>query len=216
MKKPVVYAFIDGQNLNLGVKNDVYNKEGKKLFSGKKLNYKKLKHYLVQKYGVTEAYIFIGMIPTNNQLYVKLQKAGFTLIFKTIATYTDSEGNMVTKGNVDTDIVLYAAARLISEYDKAIFISGDGDFLSLYQYIDELGKLGNILVPNRYRYSKLLNNVRSKLGFISDIKEIFDTTTNQKTRSVGRNKSLGLPGYSDNSSVSNNKKHVNSKGRKSI
>jgi uncharacterized LabA/DUF88 family protein len=213
MKKPVVYAFIDGQNLNLGVKNDVVNNAGRKIYSGKKLNYKKLKHYLMQKYGVTEAYIFIGMIAANNPLYLKLQHAGFTLIFKTITSYTDVDGRVVTKGNVDTDIVLYSAARLVNEYDKAVFVSGDGDFLSLYQYIDELGKLSNVLVPNRHRYSKLLNNIRHKLGFISDISELF-VYENQKTRSIGRNKSLGLPGHGDKLNIANKRTIVNKKSGK--
>lgn len=183
--KQTVYAFIDSQNLNLGVLNDVINKKGRRVYSGNKLDYKRFRNYLRERYEVSQAYIFIGQIPGNDSLYMYLQKAGFILIFKQVAWYYDAKGKVVVKGNVDTDVVLYSAAKLIGEYDKAIFISGDGDFMSLYQYIEENGKLGHIFVPNRYKYSRLLNHYRDRLRFVSDLKGLF--RTNKKTRSGGRN-----------------------------
>lgn len=183
-KKPVTHAFIDSQNLNLGVLHDVRNERGKLLYAGRKLDFKKFHDYLKEKYQVDTAYLFIGLIPTHSALYASLQKAGFILIFKEIVSYYDKEGNLITKGNVDTDVVLYAAAKLHTEYDQAVFVSGDGDFLSLYHYLEEQKKLKTILVPNRYRYSRLLNSYRSKIRFVSDIKPIFKP--NKKTRSGGR------------------------------
>ncbi len=206
-KKPIVYAFIDSQNLNLGVALDVVNERGRHIYKGKKLNYKKFHDYLTQKYGVVKAYIFIGFMPSQNSLYVSLQRAGFILIFKTVASYVDSDGKEITKGNVDTDIVLYSAAILEHEYDTAIFVSGDGDFLSLYQFMEEHGKLYKILVPNRHRYSKLLNHYRQKLGFVSDITPLF--LLNKKTRSGDRLKTLGLPGHRDTKIVAKQKPNVN-------
>lgn len=198
-KKPTTYAFIDSQNLHLGVSNDVINKNGKKIYAGQRLDYRKFRNYLREKYGVERVYIFIGFMPTNNSLYSYLQEAGYTIVFKTIATYTDETGEVHTKGNVDTDIVLYAAAVFARKYQRAIFVSGDGDFLSLYKYLDDQGKLGEILVPNRHRYSKLLNEYKSKLRFISDLKPLCDSI--KKTRSSGRNSSLGQPGHGDVKSI---------------
>jgi len=45
------YAFIDSQNLNLGVKNQ-----------GWRLDFKKFRVYLAEKYCVKVAYLFIGYI----------------------------------------------------------------------------------------------------------------------------------------------------------
>lgn len=201
------YAFIDSQNLNLGVSRDVVNKNGKLIYKGKKLDYKKFRIYLREKYGVSRAYLFIGLIPTNNLLYSYLQNAGYTVVFKTIATYIDKDGNQITKGNVDTDIVLYSAAILAGKYNKALFVSGDGDFLSLYEYMDQQDTLEAILVPNRHRYSKLLNNYRDKLRFVSDLQPLF--LANKKTRSGGRSSTLGLPGHGDATNVAQNKHSVN-------
>ena len=48
-KKPVTYAFIDSQNLNLGIQS-----------LGWKLDFKKFRLYLKNKYSVEKAYLFIG------------------------------------------------------------------------------------------------------------------------------------------------------------
>ena len=45
------YAFIDSQNLNLGIQK-----------LGWKLNYQKFRIYLAEKYGVKKAYIFISAV----------------------------------------------------------------------------------------------------------------------------------------------------------
>ena len=198
------YAFIDSQNLNLGVLNDVVGKNGKNIYSGQKLDYAKFRNYLRERYGVKEAYLFIGMIPGSDSLYTYLQKCGYTLIFKQVAWYYDEDGQIIVKGNVDTDIVLYAAAKMVDEYNKAIFVSGDGDFMSLYLHLESLNKLGNIFVPNRYRYSKLLNHYRSRIRFVSDLRSLF--LTSKKTRSGGRNSSLVLPGHGDAHNVAKNPK----------
>jgi uncharacterized LabA/DUF88 family protein len=203
------YAFIDSQNLNLGTALDVYNKDGRRIYKGTKLDFKRFRDYLRQKYNVTHAYIFIGMIPGNNSLYSYLQEAGYIVVFKQIAWHIDEDGKVIVKGNVDTDIVLYAAAKLINKYDQAIFVSGDGDFLSLYEHIEAKGKLKLILVPNRHKYSRLLNQYRHKLRFVSDLKSL--AQTNKKTKSGGRNKSLDLLGHGDKKTIAENKQNSNKK-----
>ncbi len=70
------FAYIDGANLHKGV-------EG----LGWKLNYKRFRIWLKEKYGVRAAYLFIGLIPKYKELYKHLQEAGFTLIFKEVIYY---------------------------------------------------------------------------------------------------------------------------------
>jgi len=64
-------AFIDSQNLNLAIKEQ-----------GWKLDFKRFRKYLQDKYGVTKAFIFIGYIPTQQSLYTALQDYGYILVFK--------------------------------------------------------------------------------------------------------------------------------------
>ena len=96
------YAFIDGNNLHLGIK----------LLSWK-IDYKKFRIYLADKFSVKKAYYFIGYVPENTDIYNKLQSAGYILIFKD--TFRQKDGNM--KGNCDAELVLQAMIDLVN-YEK--------------------------------------------------------------------------------------------------
>lgn len=183
-KKSTVYAFIDSQNLNLGVQS-----------LGWKLDYRKFRLYLKNKYNVSDAYIFIGKTAGNQDLYNSLMKAGFILIFKPTISYLEN-GKKTMKGNVDAELVLYAAAKTYDEYDKAIIISGDGDFYCLAEYLEEKQKLLRIITPNK-KYSKLLKGHRKYIVTLDQLKQRLMYTspkvtkekkaTKKPTRAVGRN-----------------------------
>jgi uncharacterized LabA/DUF88 family protein len=51
--------------------------------------------------------------------------------------------------------VLWAMKEL-PNYNKAILVSGDGDFYSLVEYLEEQDKLSKILTPS-WQYSSLFN-----------------------------------------------------------
>ena len=139
-QKPNNYAFIDGQNLYLGIQE-----------LGWKLDYKKFRVYLKEKYGVAKAYMFMGFLPSNQTLYNFLQTVGFVLIFKPVL----EDKNHNVKGNVDAELVLQAMIDL-PEYDKAILITGDGDFYCLVKHLDDKGKLARVLAPSSANCSSLL------------------------------------------------------------
>ena len=154
------YAFIDSQNLNLGIQK-----------LGWKLDYQRFRIYLSEKYGVKKAYIFIGFVALNQSLYDHLQEAGFILKFK--PTIPDTDGKI--KGNIDADLVLRAVLEL-HDYAKAVIVSSDGDFYSLVQYLYENNKLKIVLSPDKEHCSNLLkqtakekiwfmDNLRDKLGY---------------------------------------------------
>src|SRR3989344_3612995 len=154
-KKENNYAFIDSQNLNLGVQR-----------LGWKLDYRRFRVYLQEKYGVSTAYLFIGFVALNQSLYDTLQRAGFFLKFK--PTVPDADGKI--KGNVDADLVLQAMIDF-PNYDAAIIISSDGDFYSLVQYLYEKGKLKAVLSPNKKQCSSLLKQTaKEKVQFMDELK----------------------------------------------
>jgi len=123
---------------------------------------------LTEKYGVEKAFLFIGFIEGNNALYTALQEAGFICIFKPTLKYKDG----TTKGNCDAELVLQAMIEY-PNYDKAVIVTGDGDFYCLAKYFVEKNKLKAILVPNRFRFSALLNFrvCRPYLRFMNDLKD---------------------------------------------
>ena len=168
------YAFIDSQNLNLGVRS-----------LGWKLDYKKFRLYLKNKYNIGEAYVFIGKTDGNQDLYTSLQQAGYTLIFKPTVAYFEN-GKRTMKGNVDAELVLYASAKLYDDYEKAIIVSGDGDFYCLAEYLQENDKLLRIITPNRH-YSKLLRSYRQFITNLEPLRGQLEHHTKKPTRAVGRN-----------------------------
>ncbi|MBU1104964.1 NYN domain-containing protein [Candidatus Parcubacteria bacterium] len=146
-KNIVNYAFIDSQNLNLGIRSQ-----------GWKLDFAKFRVLLEEKYSVKKAFLFIGFIKENQDLYNLLTKSGYKLIFKPTVEYKES-GYKQTKGNVDTELVLQTMIEL-SSFNKAIIVSGDGDFYCLIKYLLKKRKLRVVLVPNK-KYSSLLREFGS-------------------------------------------------------
>ncbi len=154
MARPNTYAFIDSQNLNLGVQR-----------MGWKLDWRKFRKYLSDKYNVTHAYMFIGYMSENEQMYEYMHELGFLVVLKPTvdvkvvhhdvkvvhhpnpelsapeqakeAKHAEDQKPII-KGNVDAELVLYAMKEL-ANYDKAVIVSGDGDFFSLIEYLDQAG-----------------------------------------------------------------------------
>lgn len=149
------YAFIDSQNLNLGIR-----------YLGWKLSYKKFRVYLHETWGVKKAYIFIGYNDSQQELYRSLQEAGYVLIFKPMLEYRDG----TCKGNVDADLVLRAMID-IKDYRKAVIVSSDGDFYCLVEYLREIKKLETVLSPVLEKCSKLLKRAaKEKIYFLDNLR----------------------------------------------
>ena len=150
------YAFIDSQNVNLAIRDQ-----------GWKLDWKRFRVYLREKFGVTKAFLFVGYIEGNNQLYMRLQDAGFLCIFKPTLEYKDG----TTKGNCDAELVLHAMIEY-NHFDKAVIVTGDGDFYCLVKYFIEQEKLEALLIPNHCKFSALLKfrEIRPFLRFMNDLR----------------------------------------------
>lgn len=152
-KRPNNYAFIDSQNLNLGVQKD-----------GWKMDWRRFREWLRDNYDVTHAYMFIGYMSENETLYQQMYDHGFLVVLKPTLEIVqvdkpgekpkDEKEKVPIKGNIDADLVLHAMKEL-PNYDKAIIVSGDGDFYGLIEYIEQAGKLLKIMTPN-HQYSSLL------------------------------------------------------------
>ena len=169
------YAFIDSQNLYLGVQSE-----------GWVLDYAKFRLYLKNKYKIEKAFIFIGRIDKNEDLYKSLQKSGYDLIFKPTVRYFDN-GKETSKGNVDAELVLHSAAVEYENYGKAIIVSGDGDFACLVEYLIRKNKLLYILTPNR-KYSSLLRRYDKYIKRVDNARDSLEYKRIKKIRTSVRSK----------------------------
>jgi uncharacterized LabA/DUF88 family protein len=148
------FAFIDSQNLNLGIRSQ-----------GWRLDFSRFLVYLRHRFSVKKAFLFIGYLAGNESLYTELQRAGYILVFK--PTLILKDGNV--KGNVDAELVLHAMIEY-QNYNKAVIVSGDGDFHCLIEHLEKNNKLERLVVPNRKKYSILLREFhqRDLISFLSD------------------------------------------------
>ena len=147
------YAFIDSQNLNVSVQK-----------FGWKMNWKKFREFLDDRYGVTKAYMFIGYVPEFEDIYEKMHQAGYAVVLKPTFdmsrprpedTGQKQKSDKPVKGNIDADMVLWAMKEM-RNYEKAVIVSGDGDFFGLVEYLNQEGKLLKILTPTG-QYSSLFH-----------------------------------------------------------
>ncbi len=151
-KKEHNYAFIDSQNLNLGIRE-----------LGWSLDFRKFRIYLRNKYRVEKAYLFLGYISKYKNLYDELSSYGYILVFKPVIQNSDGK----IKGNIDAELVMNAMKEL-NNFDKAVIISGDGDFYCLIEYFEELHKLKALLIPNKRSCSTLLVNFKRYQEYLED------------------------------------------------
>jgi len=150
------YAFIDSQNLNLGIRAQSWE-----------LDFARFRVYLKDKYNVTKAFLCIGYVKGNEGLYKYLQESGYVCVFKPTLELPDGD----VKGNVDAELVLHAMIH-INDFDKALIVTGDGDFHCLIEYLLEKEKLLALMVPNHKKYSGLLKrkDFLPYMRFVADIK----------------------------------------------
>ncbi len=155
--RKIVYAFIDSQNVNLSIED-----------LGWKLDFKRFRVYLAEKYSVTKAFLFIGYVEGNTALYKSLQDAGFICIFKPTLKYKNGK----TKGNCDGELILHTMIEY-PNYEQAIIAAGDGDYYCILKYLIEQNKLAVALIPNRYKYSALLKFkiFRPYLRFLNELEQ---------------------------------------------
>lgn len=157
-KQKQIFAFIDSNNVYLGIKHQ-----------GWKIDLIRLRKYLWYKYGVSKAFLFIGYVQGRESFYTELQEAGYTVILKPTVEYL-VDGKPIRKGNVDAELVLHAMIHF-QGYDRAVILSGDGDFYCLVEYLEQKGKLGKVLVPNGRRYSALLRKFRKYIAPLGGLKK---------------------------------------------
>lgn len=133
------YAFIDTQNIHLATQQE-----------GWRIDWKKFRIYLKDKYSVECAYIFLGYLSKNKKLYQFLREAGYQIIFKETISI-----NGKVKGNVDVGIAVKSLIE-IPYYHQAVLVSNDGDFACLIRHLIQIKKLRVVLSTKKQKASILL------------------------------------------------------------
>ncbi|MCR4275703.1 MAG: NYN domain-containing protein [Candidatus Wolfebacteria bacterium] len=73
------------------------------------------------------------------RFYLKLKIFGYELILKPVKLYEQEDGTTRRKANCDVEMAFYLMKER-DNFDRAVILSGDGDFLPVLKYLKEKGK----------------------------------------------------------------------------
>lgn len=73
------------------------------------------------------------------KFYLKLQKFGYELHLKPVKLYEQEDGTTKRKANCDVDMAFYLMKEK-DNFDRAVILSGDGDFLPALKHLKSIGK----------------------------------------------------------------------------
>lgn len=151
-----VAVFIDASN--------IYH-VGKEL--GISINYSKLRALLKGKSKLFQAYFYTGVNSSNQkekQFLSNICSIGYKIISKEIIRQPDG-----VKANLDVELALDMHHRALNDqYDTAILVSGDGDFIDVVKRLKGLGKRVEV-VSFRARTNKELIKVADAYVDLSEI-----------------------------------------------
>lgn len=70
------------------------------------------------------------------RFYIKIEKFGYNLVLKPVKTFYDADGLPIRKANCDVDMAFYLM-RDRNAFERALILSGDGDFLPVLKFLKE-------------------------------------------------------------------------------
>lgn len=147
-------AYIDASNLKFGIQQ-----------SNWELDYKAFRAWLRDKFSVSRAILFMGLIPDNTELYNYLQSIGYDISFK--PTITSKKGK--TKGNVDGELILRIAKDFYENgLECAVLVAGDGDYHCIVEFLKEKDVFVSIVSPNKKYLSLLLKRTNVPIVILDD------------------------------------------------
>jgi len=147
------HVYIDGNNLYRAAKE-----------LGFKIDYKKFRGWLRQKYASDSVFLFIGEMPDKIAFYQYLEESGFILVFK----QTLSVGGVV-KGNCDAELVLSCVSDFYTKkFSQCYLVTGDGDFGCLVEFLKDRSAIAGILSPDKKKCSFLLKNKGVQISFLNE------------------------------------------------
>ena len=156
-------AYIDNQNLYMATaKNETEPWD---------VDMRKFRVYLRDKFKVEVANLYMGIFePEYRKLYETFYNMGYVIVFR--EHVPEQLGHKKT--NVDADIVfemmLDAYASELTE--KAILVSGDGDYKKVVTHLIDVGKFEKIIFPSHKGASSLYKHVPEKYKLYMDDKDV--------------------------------------------
>ena len=83
--------------------------------------------------------LLIGKHLQRVKFYLKLEEFGYSLFLKPVKLYDQDDGTTKRKANCDVDMAFHLMKEK-DNFNRAVVLSGDGDFLPVLKYLKKVGK----------------------------------------------------------------------------
>ena len=179
-KKERVALFIDGANLYAAAKSLALD-----------IDYKKLLTYFRDECNLIRALYYTAIAEDQEYSSIRplidwLDYNGFTLVTKPTKEFTDSSGRRKIKGNMDIELAV-DAMELSAQLDHIVIFSGDGDFRSLVQALQQKGKRVTVISTLQTQPPMVADELRRQADMFVDLGDIKSIICRpQSTRPVQR------------------------------
>jgi uncharacterized LabA/DUF88 family protein len=185
------YAFIDGQNIETGLRMQCLELDFQALFDYLTLKYKVKKVYYCAKF---------SRHSSRQRFFKKLESIGFEMVFSSGIGNGKSDGSH--KVNVDADLIVQSMKDyFMVEKFGLILLSGDGDFIPLIRFFEEQKQFVKIITATKISTSNMFafDRYKKKQRFLTFIYEDLQKLTKKISP---QKRSGGIDGSKPNCALS--------------
>jgi uncharacterized LabA/DUF88 family protein len=159
-----VGVFIDGANLYA---------TGKAL--GFDIDYKRLLAFFHGKARLVRALYYTAIAEDQEVVTIRplidwLEYNGYTMVTKPTKEFTDASGRRKIKGNMDIELAVDALS-LADSLDHIVLFSGDGDFRSLVDALQDAGKRVSVVSTLQSQPPMVADDLRRQADQFIDLAE---------------------------------------------
>ncbi len=177
-----IALFIDGANLYATARS-----------LGFDIDYKKLLEVFRAKGRLIRALYYTALAEDQEYSSIRplvdwLDYNGYTMITKPTKEFTDSSGRRKIKGNMDIELAV-GAMELADHLDHIVIFSGDGDFRSLVEALQERGKRITVISTLVSQPPMIADELRRQADHFVDLADL--------EHEIGRDSGDDTPDFDD-------------------
>lgn len=178
--------FIDGANLYATSKS-----------LGFDIDYKRLLGAFRQRGNLIRALYYTALAEDQEYSSIRplidwLDYNGYTMITKPTKEFTDSSGRRKVKGNMDIELTV-DAMRLADNLDHIVIFSGDGDFRSLVEALQQKGRRVSVVSTLQTQPPMVADELRRQADHFIDLADLENAIGREGGRPPPRNESRSTP-----------------------
>ena len=181
-----VALFIDGANLYATAKT-----------LGFDIDYKRLLTLFRSKGQLIRALYYTALAEDQEYSSIRplidwLDYNGFTIVTKPTKEFTDAMGRRKIKGNMDIELAV-DAMQLADNLDHVVLFSGDGDFRSLVEALQQKGKRVSVISTLRTQPPMVADELRRQADQFIDLFDLMPQISRDPSARVQREQRYAAP-----------------------